>query len=194
MPFLHLNKEARKISYKQYDAHGSPIQIECTDGSSYIADHLICTVSVGVLKERHLSLFDPILPADKFDSIEGMGFGTVDKIYVEFEQPFWPDAWEGFAMLWKAEQLKEVREDPFNSAWLEGVVGFFRINYQPNILCGWITGPMARIMEQTDTMQIKDGVQKVLRMFLKQWDIPPIKNIKMYVELKRPTIRNDSSN
>lgn len=179
-PFLQLNKEVRQITYKQSTAStGNPIQIVCTDGSAYVADHLICTVSLGVLKERHLSLFDPILPANKFDAIESMGFGTVDKIYVEFVQPFWPDGWDGFAMLWKPEQLQKIREDPVNGGWLESVVGFFPVNYQPNILCGWITGPMARKMETMDMAHIRDGIQKVFRMFIKQWDVPDFKNVLM---------------
>lgn len=180
MPYIHLNKEVRKIDYNQSMSFGKQIQIECLDKSTYSADHVICTVSLGVLKERHLSLFDPILPSDKFDSIEGLSIGTVDKIYVEFEKPFWSDDWNGFSMLWKPEQLKLCREDPINSEWLEGLIGFFRVNYQPNILCGWISGAMARKMEQIDIDDVKVGVEKIFHMFLKQHNITEIKNILRY--------------
>lgn len=177
MPHIHLNKEVQKINYHKSISSSKQIQIDCLDGSTYSADHIICTVSLGVLKERHLSLFDPILPSEKFDCIEGLSIGTVDKIFVEFEKPFWNDDWNGFSMLWKLEQLKLCREDLINSEWLEGIIGFFRVSYQPNILCGWITGAMARKMEQKNIGDVKAGVEKIFHMFLNRHNITEIKNI-----------------
>lgn len=150
----------------------NPIYIECTDGSAYTADHLICTVSLGVLKEKHLNLFEPFLPYEKIKMIDGLMIGTVDKIFIEFEAPFWPEEWEGFSLLWRPDELKLIRNDPINGSWLEGLMGFFRVSFQPNILCGWITGPMARIMEQKSDEEIKIGAMKIIRMFLKSWNVP----------------------
>lgn len=173
IPLIKFNKEVLKIAYNQRDGL---IKIKCKDSSSYSADHIICTVSLGVLKERHLNMFEPLLPRWKCNSIDGMMIGTVDKIYLEFEKPFWNEDWEGFSMLWKLEQLKEVREDPVNGDWLEGISGFYTFNIlQPNMICGWITGEMARKMEQKGDADVKAGVEKVLRMFLKQISIPDAK-------------------
>lgn len=173
LPFVQFNKEVSNIEYNQPDGL---IKVECSDGSSLTADHLICTVSLGVLKERHLKLFEPMLPPWKYEAIDGMMIGTVDKIYLEFEQPFWNADWEGFSTLWKLEQLKEVRDDPINGDWLEGLHGFYPFNaLQPNVICGWIVGPgpLARKMEQKSDADAK--AEKVLRMFLKGTNIPDAK-------------------
>lgn len=165
-----MNKEVQKIVYN--NPIGDPIRIECIDGSSYSADHIICTVSLGVLKERHLYLFEPMLPYEKIRTIDGLMFGTADKIYIEFEAPFWSDEWEGMSLLWQPEESKIIRNDSVNGSWLEGLIGFYRVTFQPNILCGWITGPLARIMEQKSDEEVKAGVMKVIRMFLKSWNVP----------------------
>lgn len=170
LPHIQLNKEVQKIVYNK--PIGDPLYIECTDGSAYYADHLICTVSLGVLKEKHLNLFEPFLPCEKIKTIDGLMFGTVDKIFIEFETPFWPAEWEGFNLLWRPEELKLIQNDPVNGSWLEGLIGFFRVNFQPNILCGWITGPMARKMEQKSDQQVQIGVMKIICMFLKSWNVP----------------------
>lgn len=60
------NKEVRKIRVNDID-----VTIECQDGSSYSADHVILTVSLGVLKEQYKQLFENIcIPDNKVKAIE----------------------------------------------------------------------------------------------------------------------------
>lgn len=178
IPLVQLNKEVQKITYNQPDGN---IKIDCKDGSTYSADHLICTVSLGVLKDRHLDLFEPMLSLTKFDAIDGMMIGTVDKIYLEFDKPFWSSDWPGFSALWNRKEIKEVREDAVNGDWLEGLMGFYPFNeLQPNMLCGWVVGPLARIMEQKSDADVKAGVEKVLRLFLKDQNVPDAKAMIRY--------------
>lgn len=160
---LMLNKEVHTIRYNQPNG-AAPVRMEFTDGTALEADHVICTVSLGVLKEQHARLFQPLLPMEKINAIEGLTLGTVDKIYVEFEQPFWPEGWEGFSLLWNYEELKFVREHKNN--WMEDIFGFYPVDYQPNVLCGWVSGPSARRMEQTPQHEIVAGVIWLLRTFL----------------------------
>lgn len=175
---VHFNREVSKIVYNRRNAL-HPVHIECSDGSAYNADHLICTVSLGVLKERYLNLFEPMLPQKKRLAIEGLTLGTVDKIFIEFDKPFWDEGWEGFSLLWKADELKQIHADrKFN--WLEDIFGFYPINFQPNILCGWISGSNARRMEQASDEDVKKGCIRLLRLFLKQWNIPEPKNLVRY--------------
>lgn len=79
---IRYNKEVRHVFWKSLNEPS--VTIECWDGSSYDADHVISTVSLGVLKECHLRMFNPELPAAKQKAIDGLTLGTVDKIYLEF--------------------------------------------------------------------------------------------------------------
>lgn len=136
----------------------------------YLADHLLCTVSLGVLKKFHLTLFEPCLPLPKINSIEGMGFGTVDKIFVEFTKTFWTDDWLGVSILWQPEQLKEMRSDPVNGDWLEHIMGFYPVSFQPNILLGWISGAVTEKMEQVSDDDFNAGIRTILKMVLIDFD------------------------
>jgi monoamine oxidase len=49
---------------------------------------VVCTVPLGVLK-RNVIDFQPPLPKKITDAIESMGFGTLNKIVLLFEDVFW---------------------------------------------------------------------------------------------------------
>ncbi|XP_031639336.1 spermine oxidase-like [Contarinia nasturtii] len=171
IPLTKFNKEVVKVCYNQ---PGAPAKI--------------------TLKERCLSMFEPLLPLWKYNSIDGMMIGTVDKIFLEFDKPFWSENWEGFSCLWKLEQVKEVREDPVNGDWLEGISGFYPFNpLQPNVICGWITGKLACKMEEKSDVEVKNGAEKVLRMFLRHLDIPDAKKMVRSTWHSNPLFRGSYS-
>lgn len=138
--------------------------IKCSDGESFLADHIITTVSLGVLKENYKTLFSPPLPKLKINAIEGLSIGTVDKIFLEFEKPFWEKDWAGFSLLWSRKDCDAIRGT--RDSWLEDVFGFYKVDYQPNILCGWIGGPSARIMENLDDETVMNGCLLLFDKFL----------------------------
>ena len=49
---------------------GPAILLNTKNGQIYKADHVIVTVSLGVLKARHESLFIPTLPKEKITTIQ----------------------------------------------------------------------------------------------------------------------------
>ncbi len=51
-------------------------------------DATIVTLPLGVLKRGSVA-FDPPLPAAKVEAIERLGMGTLDKVYLLFDKPFW---------------------------------------------------------------------------------------------------------
>lgn len=156
---IQFNKEVSNISWA-----GSSLNVKCSDGSAYDADHVICTMSLGVLKENYKKLFTPKLPQLKVNAIEGLSIGTVDKIFLQFEKPFWDKNWAGFSLLWSQKDSEEIRKSPW--AWLEDVFGFYKVDYQPNILCGWVGGPSARRMELLDDATVLDGCMQLFKKFL----------------------------
>ena len=49
----------------------------------------------GFLKARAREMFANQLPEEKMQVIQSLGFGTVNKIYLEFDQPFWDEECAG---------------------------------------------------------------------------------------------------
>ena len=64
------------------------VVIHTTTGTPQRFDAVIVTVPLGVLKQGIIS-FDPMLPAEKTAAITRMGMGTLDKLYLLFEEAFW---------------------------------------------------------------------------------------------------------
>lgn len=166
---IQFGKTVKTVAWNREPSTGS-VQVTCTDGSVLLADHVICTVSLGVLKEQHLAMFEPPLPQKKKDAIQGLTLGTVDKLFLEFKEPFWPKDWQGFSLLWNQEELDEMRKRP--DSWIEDIFGFYVVDYQPNILCGWISGVNARRMEMTPSGEVLKSVMFLLRKFLKNQKVP----------------------
>ncbi|EDW72525.1 uncharacterized protein Dwil_GK19322 [Drosophila willistoni] len=169
---LILNRRVEKIHWNRNDKR---VELELNNGEKCLADHVIITVSLGVLKEQHLRLFEPKLPKDKQRSIDGLAFGTVNKIFVEFPRAFWPEDWTGFTLLWRDEDLKDIKGT--SRAWLEDVFGFYRVSYQPNVLAGWIINANGRHMESLERDEILDGCMYLFRRFL-SWSIPDPVNFR----------------
>jgi len=165
------------------------VNVTCKDESSYEADHVLSTVSLGVLKEQHLRLFHPHLPGRKQSAIEALGFGTVNKIYLEFETPWWENApywrvaflWEDRGDVIKGNYFRNstrdelLRETDGIPLWARSIGGFNSIdsNSHPYVLQGWITGVSSRFMETLDEDYVADICIKLLRRFLYRYKSVP---------------------
>ncbi|XP_062134336.1 spermine oxidase-like [Drosophila sulfurigaster albostrigata] len=157
---VRLSKRLTEINY----ASDEQLKLRCEDGEVITADHVICTVSLGVLKAVHQQLFVPALPEAKVRAIKGLRIGTVNKFYLEFaEQPL-PADWIGANFLWLEEDLDELRGT--ERFWLEGVFGFHRVLHQPRLLQGWIIGEHARYMETLTEEEVIEGLLWFFRKFL----------------------------
>ncbi|XP_075161892.1 spermine oxidase [Haematobia irritans] len=155
-----LNHRVKQIDW----SNPQNIKVHCYSGKIIGADHVICTTSLGVLKEVHTTMFRPALPISKARAIEGLKLGTVDKFFIEFKEEFGPSDWTGICFLWLEEDLKGLRESDL--FWLESVFGFYRVSYQPRVLEGWIIGPHARHMESLSEEEVLNGILWLFRKFL----------------------------
>ncbi|XP_001653661.2 peroxisomal N(1)-acetyl-spermine/spermidine oxidase [Aedes aegypti] len=169
------NKTVSNINWSKVPDY--PVTIKCTDGTSFDANHVIVTTSIGVLKENISTLFTPELPTIKQNSIRGIYFGTVNKIIMEFDEPFWTTIGNTFGLIWNAEDLEKLCESKY--AWTEGASAFFKIDRQPNLLAVWMIGKEGRQAELLDDRDVIDGMTFLMKKFFKNEEIPePVKIIR----------------
>uniref|UniRef100_W8C7M9 Spermine oxidase n=1 Tax=Ceratitis capitata TaxID=7213 RepID=W8C7M9_CERCA len=154
-----------------WDRKDYKVEVTCENTSAaFLVDHVIVTVPLGVLKKKAQQLFSPELPAAKLNAIDGLGFGSIMKLFFEFPKPFWNSHWSGFALLWRDEDMAEVRGS--TRAWLEDIYGFYRVPNQPCVLVGWLVGSHISEVEQMADIDVIGGCLYLLRRFLPQWNIP----------------------
>lgn len=130
------------------------MQISCADGSALTADRVVTTVSLNVLKANASTIFKPALPAQHQKAVQGLGMGTVDKIFIEFPYRWWAPGTGGVNLIWRAEDLSSV---PESKAWTTGVFGFYGSDNHPAVLCGWIVGKHAEAMETVSDSEVGFG-------------------------------------
>ena len=85
------------------------VQVVCEDGSIFYADHVICTVPLGVLKAKSSKLFSPALPSYKIESINKLLFGTVNKIFLEYDRPFLNPEVSEVMLLWDEDEISNCK-------------------------------------------------------------------------------------
>jgi monoamine oxidase len=120
-----------------------------TDKGAFEADYCICSVPLGVLKASDI-LFTPELPTDYRSSIGKLGFGSVTKLALKFEEPFWDIETQYFG-------IATMPKGRWNY-WLN-----YRTFSDENILLGLCVGDYALIADRmTDEEMVQDALS-VLR-------------------------------
>ncbi|EFB25976.1 hypothetical protein PANDA_021599, partial [Ailuropoda melanoleuca] len=156
-----------------------PVLVECEDCEVILADHVIVTVSLGVLKRQYTSFFRPGLPAEKVAAIHRLGIGTTDKIFLEFEEPFWGPECNSLQFVWEDEAESRTLTYP-PELWYRKICGF-DVLYPPerygHVLSGWICGEEALVMEKCDDEAVAEICTEMLRQFTGNPNIPKPRRI-----------------
>lgn len=156
-----------------------PVLVECEDCEVIPADHVIVTVSLGVLKRQHASFFQPGLPTEKVVAIHRLGIGTTDKIFLEFEEPFWGPECNSLQFVWEDEAESRTLTYP-PELWYRKICGF-DVLYPPerygHVLSGWICGEEALVMEKCDDEAVAEICTEMLRQFTGNPNIPKPRRI-----------------
>lgn len=169
MEKIEFEKVVTTIDYSS----SKDVMVTTKDGSEYSATHVIFTGSLGVLKEKHSTMFVPSLPQKKQNAIKGLNIGTANKIFLEFPYVWWPENTASLDLIWPEEDKKEFLKTCGQSCeWLCDVFSLFTVAYQPNLLCAWIVGKNARHMETLSDVNVLDGLYLLLkRSFGKRYDV-----------------------
>lgn len=90
---IHHGVEVEQITWDT-----TPITLQTNKGT-YTAGNVVCSIPLGVLKQRRYltspmddrrpPLFSPELPQEYLESISSLGYGTLDKIFLVYSNPWW---------------------------------------------------------------------------------------------------------
>ncbi|XP_051870659.1 peroxisomal N(1)-acetyl-spermine/spermidine oxidase-like [Pristis pectinata] len=198
---LLLKKPVKQIlwngSFASEDGSQYPVRVMCEDGDYLLADHTIATVSLGHLKAEAKTLFHPHLPVEKYHAIKNIGFGTVNKIYLEYEVPFW-DKGVGtdycIGLVWEDETPFSVLKANTAEWWrrLYGLEVLHPSERYGHMLLGWISGKEAEFIETLSDEEISSNITRVLRQFT-GLSVPEPNNVYVTKWFSNPYIQGSYS-
>lgn len=133
------------------DWTGDQVKVSTTK-ASYLADRVVVTLPLGVLKASGLA-FHPPLPEAKRLAIDRLGMGLLNKCYLRFDRCFWPQ---------DADWLEHVAAKPGH--WTQWV-SFQRVAGKP-VLLGFLAADEAWRMEsRSDQETVQDATAVLASMF-----------------------------
>ncbi|OAA48803.1 Amine oxidase [Cordyceps fumosorosea ARSEF 2679] len=156
-PRLRLNNHVTNITYSD-----DGVTIHSDDGSCVSAAYAICTFSVGVLQNDAVT-FEPELPQWKRTSIQKFTMGTYTKIFLQFNETFWPQDTQYFLY---ASPNRRGWYPVFQSLSTEGFMPGSNIIFVTVVADG-----SYRVEQQTDE-QTQAEVMEVLRAMYPNVSIP----------------------
>ncbi|XP_011314302.1 peroxisomal N(1)-acetyl-spermine/spermidine oxidase [Fopius arisanus] len=145
--------------------------VKCCDGEEFLADYVIVTVPLGVLKNQHDKLFCPALPADKVEAICKLGYGYVNKIFLEYARPFWVWREGNINLAWSADELSDRCD------WVKGVAHIEELPGSQHVLCALVSGREAAEMELCSDEEVVESITRTLRQFTGDPTLPYPSNI-----------------
>ncbi|CDW91771.1 amine oxidase [Stylonychia lemnae] len=159
-----LNQKVTKIDYSK-----DSVNVITENGKVYEADRVVVTVPLAILKSNMIT-FTPQLPKSKQDSIEKMGAGLMDKLYLEFEDVFWDE---------EADWLDYISDG--NVKW--GItLNYYKYTKKPVLLMFNIGKDAREFAEMSDEDVIKQAMETLRTMYPKATD---------YVAYKRSNWSHD---
>ncbi|EES03507.1 hypothetical protein BDA96_03G296500 [Sorghum bicolor] len=181
------------LRLRRLDWSDTPVRLHfAEDGATtaITADHVILTVSLGVLKasigkDAHAAggvAFDPPLPQFKRDAVARLGFGVVNKLFMELEavpaakpegdggggggggseHPLAMSAPPEFPFLHMAFR-GHVSEIPW---WMRGTESICPVHGGSSVALAWFAGREAEYLESLPDDEVIRGVQATMDSFL----------------------------
>jgi len=149
----------------------SPIIVKTFEGTQILADAVIITCSLGYLKDNHRKMFQPLLPSRHSVAIEDLGFGTINKIFLDFGEPWWQKGVNGFQLLWR----KDHADHESLPEWTKDLTGFDVLPTHPATLIVWVGGRGACIIEDLSEETLAQDCMNLLTRCVQYRDIPPVR-------------------
>ncbi|XP_018319752.1 spermine oxidase-like [Agrilus planipennis] len=161
-----LNKEVANVDWRTENSNSSKVAIKCSNGETYYAEHVIVTVSLGVLKENLETMFNPRLPIEKVRAIEDIGFGAISEIHLWYEHSWWPENLTLMNFIWTEQERRTLRDNGLE--WYLNVLSLAPQIGNRNELCLWIAGDDVPKIEQLPDSEILSGITYIFDLFLRK--------------------------
>ncbi|XP_043460908.1 spermine oxidase-like [Leptopilina heterotoma] len=172
---LRLNSPVEKVEWCEElrnEENFKSILVTLNDNKKIYANCVIITCSLGFLKENYQRMFHPPLPNYLSRGIECLGFGLINKIFLEFNEIWWKRGTRGFQFIWRRDN-EEFPSSGKLPTWTKDLTGFDILKDEKNgIFLGWIGGRGAHIIETLSEQQIAEDCLQLLKFFLKNNNIP----------------------
>ncbi|KAK6183037.1 hypothetical protein SNE40_010589 [Patella caerulea] len=149
------------------------VKMICADGTEFIADHVIVTCSLGYLQKYHENLFEPALPENKSQALYEIGYGTVNKIFLYYDEPFWTKGQGTIRFAW-TDKNRDI-----NSAdeWYKAIHAFDEPHNNAHVLVGSVVGEEGKYIENLDKDEVSRICTQQIRMFLNDDSIPAPRDV-----------------
>ncbi|XP_022789627.1 spermine oxidase-like [Stylophora pistillata] len=182
---IHLNQEVTQINWgsssesdDDAEKRYHPVKVLCANSKTFYADHVIITVSLGILKEMHSTLFSPSLPSDKIDAIRNLGFGCVGKIFLEFEKPFWPTDEYSLHLIWSNKKNTKHESTIANFPWTRHLHSMYTTRPGSNVLLVWFQGNESPQIEKTTPLELEKQCLAAINECTCLESLPPIVTVE----------------
>ncbi|KAH0706905.1 hypothetical protein KY289_011981 [Solanum tuberosum] len=171
---IQLGRKVSKIEWQLENSDGNkPVKLQFSDGSVMYADHVIVTVSLGVLKQglrEDSSLFSPPLPKFKTEAISRLGFGVVDKVFLQLSPTHHENVgYDGLNfpnMMMVFHQPDSKLKNPKIPLWIRRTTLTHPVYPESRVVVSWFAGEEAMKVETLDDEEIIEGVSITMSEFL----------------------------
>lgn len=169
---VRTRKVVKHITFDADDSHHGTTHVICEDGETFAADHVILTAPLGVLKSDTMT-FHPQLPEWKRHAIQRLGFGTLNKVILVYEEPFWDVDQDMIGLLRDSRISNSLNQADYSQN--RGRYYLFwnciKTSGRP-VLIALMAGDAAHQAEEASDEQIVTEVTAQLAQMFKQHPIP----------------------
>lgn len=166
----HESSSSSSVMENGHDAASArPVKLHFCDGSNMLADHVIVTVSLGVLKagirEDSGMLFNPPLPSFKSEAISRLGYSVVNKLFVQVEGNDFNKFPSLQLVFHRPDSEFRHKKIPW---WMRRTATLCPIYNNSSVLLAWFAGKEALELESLEDEEIVNGVSTTISSFLLQ--------------------------
>lgn len=155
---IQFGRKVERIEWRLEDdggGSGKAVKLHFSDGTTLSADHVIVTVSLGVLKHGiggNRTMFDPPLPESKIRAISKLGFGVVNKVFLQKQNNL---KIPSLQMVFHSSD-SDLR-NPKIPNWIRRTSALYPVYRESRVLLSWFTGKEALAVESMSEEEIING-------------------------------------